>query len=367
MNKETKNIDTKTAAAETPSQSIKDIIKAEKAEAKAKKKAAKLKKKGVAIVDPSGKPIPDLNKKHVRGIESKKSLYGRMFILPWEIGMLFFFIGPLIQSLWYSFCYVEPDVGQLTTEFVGLTNYKYIFNEDQYFVDNLMKSLSSFFTSMPIVVIVSLILALVLNGNFKGRVVFRGIFFVPVIVATGVVMTLLSRSYGGFGAIIQLSSTVKEDAYSAVGTGGGMDFTTLLNSLNLPEDVTAQMSTMITNIFNTIWTCGIPVVLFIAGLQTIPAQLYEASKVEGATKWEEFWYITLPMISQTLLLVIVFTLIELLTQSSNAVIKQAYDQMIDNVNYYDSAAMLWVFFAIIGSAVGLIILIYSKTCLKKWE
>lgn len=351
---------------EGSSTNIKEIIKAEKAELKAKKRAAKLKKKGI-VTDPSGKVIPDLNKKHVKGIESKQSMYGRMFILPWCIGMLLFFIVPLVQSFWYSFCHVSiEDVGFIA-EFEGLTNYNYIFREDPDFVTNLTTSISSFFTSLPIIVIVSLILALVLNGKFKGRTFFRGIFFVPVIVATGVVMQLLSQNYGGYGAIIQLSANATEDAYSAAGTAGGMNFTELLNSLNLPEDITSQMSTMITNIFNTIWTCGIPIVLFIAGLQTIPPQLYEASKVEGATTWEEFWYITLPMIGQTILLVIVFALIELLTQSNNSVITQAYTLMTDNVDYYTSAAMLWVFFLIIGVSIGLIILIFQKAVLKRWE
>ncbi len=353
-----------------PQKTMKQILKEEKAEAKAKKRAAKLKKKQKVLTDSSGNIIPDLNVKHVKGIESKKSFYGRMFVLPWEIGMLLFFIIPLIQSLLYSFSYVEPNPGELTKEFVGLDNYRYIFVEDTTFVDNLMESISKFFTSMPIVVITSLILALVLNGNFKGRTIFRGIFFIPVIIASGVVLTLLSNSYGGFGAIIQLSTNSSADQnnpYMMVGNSGGMDFSTLLLSLDLPEDVTTTISTIISNIFNNIWTCGIPIVLFLAGLQTIPAQLYEASNVEGATKWEEFWYITLPMISQTLLLVIVFTLIELLTQSTNPVVKQAYDQMRTNVNYYESAAMLWVFFAVIGLLIGLIILLYSKLCLKKWE
>ncbi len=357
-----------TTPAENPAPSLREILKAEEAEERARRKAERQKrrKKNIAY-DINGNIIPDLNKKHVRGIESKKSTYGFLFVLPWIIGMILFFIVPLFQSLYYSFCYVSPEPGELYTEWEGLANYNYIFNDDQYFKTNLITSLSGFFTTMPIVVIVSLILALVLNGEFKGRIIFRGIFFIPVIVATGVVMSLLSRDFAGNGAIIQLSTTVAEDSYSAIGSGGGMDFTTLLNSLELPEELTQQLNTMITNIFNTIWNCGIPVVLFIAGLQTIPPQLYEASRVEGATKWEEFWYITLPMIGQTLLLVIVFTVIEVLTQSDNLVITQAYDQMINNMNYYESAAMLWTFFGVVGGATGLIILIYSKTCLKKWE
>lgn len=346
--------------------SLKEILKAEEAELKAKQKAEKLKKKQKVAYDINGKVIPDLNVKHVRGIESKKSWYGFYFVLPWIIGMVLFFIIPLINSLRYSFANVIPEEGYMQLDWVGLEHYVYLFKKDENFTTNLLGAVGDFFTSMPIVVIVSLILALILNSNFKGKTLFRGIFFVPVIVATGVVMMQLTDPFGGFGAIVQLSSSVTEDAYSAVGTSGGMDFTELLNSLELPTDITAWLSSMITDIFNTIWTCGIPVVLFIAGLQTIPAQLYEASKVEGATKWEEFWYITLPSIGQTLLLVIIFTLIELLTQTSNPVINQAY-ALINNTEYGISSAMLWVFFAIIGVIIGIVILIYSKLCLKRWE
>lgn len=362
-----KDINQTTNITDGSSMDIKAILKAEKAELKAKKKAEKLKKKANVITDPSGKIIPDLQAKHKKGIESKQSMYGRMFILPWCIGMLLFFIAPLFQSFWFSFCevYIE-DVG-FVTEFVGLSNYKYILQDDPDFITNLTTSISSFFTSLPIIVVVSLILALVLNGKFKGRTVFRGIFFVPVIVATGVVMSLLTQNFGGYGAIVQLSATGAEDVYSAAGTSSGMNFTELLNNLNLPENITETMTTLITDIFNTVWTCGIPIVLFIAGLQTIPPQLYEASKVEGATTWEEFWYITLPMIANTILLVIVFTLIELLTQSTNSVITQAYTLMTDNIDYYNSAAMLWIFFLIIGGAIGLVILIFQKALLKRWE
>lgn len=354
--------------AEEQKPSLSEILKAEEAELKAKRKAEKAKKKGKVAYDINGNIIPDLDAKHVRGIESKKSWYGFYFVLPWIIGMILFFVIPLFSSLGYAFSdiNINEEENGLETFFIGLDNYKFIFESDENYQKNLISSISEFFTQLPIIVIISLILALILNSNFKGRTFFRGVFFVPVIVATGVVMGLLTQSYGGNGAIIQLSSSVSQDAYSAVGTNSGMDFSELLNSLELPEDVTAQLNTMITDIFNTIWTCGIPVVLFIAGLQTIPAQLYEASKVEGATAWEEFWYITLPSIGQTLLLVIIFSLIELLTKADNPVITQAYYQ-ISQTEYGLSSAMLWLFFAIIGALTGLIILIYSKACLKRWE
>ncbi len=365
MNNEENKV-TEVGGTEEKKPTLAEILKAEEAELKAKKKAEKAKRKGKVAYDINGNVIPDLNVKHVRGIESKKSFYGRMFILPWEIGMLLFFIYPLINSLLYAFSDVSPNPGEMRTDWVGAENFNFIFKEDPNFMSYLTSSLSSFFTSLPIIVIVSLILALILNTKFKGRVVFRGIFFVPVIVATGVVMTLLTKSWGSYGQIIQLSSEVAQDAYSSVGVSGGLDFTEMLRSLELPDEITNTLNTLITNIFNTIWTCGIPVVLFISGLQTIPSALYEASKVEGATKWEEFWYITIPMLGQTILLVIVFTLIELFTQANNELITWAYSLM-QNINYGIASAALWVYFAIIGVITGLIILIFSKTCLKRWE
>lgn len=303
-------------------------------------------------------------KKRIKGIESKKSMYGRMFILPWCIGMLLFFIIPLFQSLIYSFSTVWVEPGLMETELAGLDNYKAILNEDPNYTNNLWSAIQSFFKSMPIIIIVSLILAIVLNQKYPGRMIFRSIFFVPVIVATGVVMELLTKNLNGVDAIITLS-TETENVYSE-GTGG-MDFTVVLQSLNFPEEITKTMSGLITNIFNTLWSCGIPIILFLAGLQTIPEQLYEASTVEGATKWEEFWYITLPMLSQTLLLVIVFTMIDLLTQNTNPVIQQAYTLMSEQSVYDQSAAMLWLFFGIIGLGVGIVIFLYNKFLLKKWS
>mgnify|MGYP002517613496 CR=1 FL=1 len=149
--------------------SLKEILKAEEAELKAKQKAEKLKKKQKVAYDINGKVIPDLNVKHVRGIESKKSWYGFYFVLPWIIGMVLFFIIPLINSLRYSFANVIPEEGYMQLDWVGLEHYVYLFKKDENFTTNLLGAVGDFFTSMPIVVIVSLILALILNSNFKGK------------------------------------------------------------------------------------------------------------------------------------------------------------------------------------------------------
>ena len=126
-------------------------------------------------------------------------------------------------------------------------------------------------------------------------------------------------------------------------------------------------STVLNNIFNLVWNCGIQIVLFISGMQSIPDSLYEVSKVEGATKWEEFWFITLPMLARTLILVIIFTMVELITDKSNAVMERAYTFMGVASNYGKASAMLWIYFAIVGTFIALVMLIYSKVFLKRWD
>lgn len=125
------------------------------------------------------------------------------------------------------------------------------------------------------------------------------------------------------------------------------------------------MSGYLENCINLIWNCGVPILLFVAGLQTIPEQLYEVGKVEGISVWEEFWYITVPMMGRIILLVLFYTMVELFIEKSNlidwAVLR------IRQQDYSMSSAMLWPYFLIVGAVIGAVIFLYSKLCLKKWE
>ena len=116
-----------------------------------------------------------------------------------------------------------------------------------------------------------------------------------------------------------------------------------------------------------IWNCGIQTVLFISGMQTIPPLLYEVSKVEGATKWEEFWFVTIPCLGNTIVLVIVYSVIEFCVSTSNAVIQQAYTVLQKQQIYHVSAAMLWLYFLIVACMIGLIFYLFNRLCLKKWQ
>lgn len=296
--------------------------------------------------------------KKYRGVEQLQSHYGRMFVLPWEIGLVLFFLVPLIKSIYYSFCDVSIGNKGIDTKWVGLKWYDYIINQNPDYLTNIKDMLSSFAVQLPIILALSLILAIVLNQKFKGRVVARAIFFLPVIIATGVVMDLMT------------SETVRLTLITSGGGDGNygsmIDFDVILGNLGLPEEITTLIAGYIGDVFNLLWSCGIQIVLFIAGLQSIPDQFYEVSRVEGASKWEEFWYITVPMLGPTILLVMVYTMIDLFTQN-RYVVQKAFNLMSNGAVYDQSSAMVWFYFLIVGVVMALIIGVYNFFCLRRWN
>lgn len=299
-----------------------------------------------------------LNKKK-RGFEAKKSLYGFCFIIPWLVGIIALFIIPLGKSLWYSVCEVGfANTGEIVTDFIGMENISYIFKVDPDFVTNLGTSVSEFAFSFPIIVILSLIFAIILNQKFYGRVFARAIFFLPVIIATGVVMQTMSSSVSG--------QPVMQD----IGSSGGysvsaIDFNQVLSNLDLPESIVGLISEYVNKVFDIVWKTGIQVVLFISGMQTIPEQLYEVSKIEGASKWEEFWFVTIPMLKNIILLVMLYTMVDLFITVESPVVAQAFS-LINAMSFGLSSAILWSYILIAIGISGAILLVYKKFCMDKW-
>ncbi len=298
--------------------------------------------------------------KKTRGVEATKSRTGFLFVLPWLIGIILFFISPLAQSLYFSFSEVSlGDEGGLIFDFVGIKNYKNIFLTDGNFTINLRNSVTSFIYSMPIIVILSLIFACLLNQKFKGRIFARALFFLPVIIASGVVMEMITSAGYGEPVTMSLGST---NSYM----GDMIDFNEVLSKLGFSEKIVEFFSKYISEIFTLIWSIGVQIILFISGLQTVPSQLYEVTKVEGATKWEEFWYVTIPSLRNVIFLNIIYTMVELCLKEDNSVIKQAYTLMQTQV-YGKSSAMLWSYFIATFIFSGVILFFYNKLCMKRWE
>ena len=294
-------------------------------------------------------------KRSLKDFTRKKQMYGRMFILPWEIGFVLFFLQPLVQSLVFVFSDVTVnfDEGVFETKWAGLKNIRYFLYEDTVYVDNLVESLTSFVYTIPLIVALSLIVGVLLNQKFKGRIVFRSIFFLPVIIATGVVMTYLQ------------GDATAQAMRSGSSSANGIDISNILMSMNLTESVSSTLLGFVNQIFDLFWDCGVQVVLFISGLQSIPEQLYEVCRVEGANKWEEFWYVTFPMLSGTTLLVIVFTAIEIFTDSGNKVMTYGFNAMRQNM-WWQGPTILWVYFALVGAILAVAVLLIQKKIFAKW-
>ncbi len=289
------------------------------------------------------------------GLESKRMRYGYTFVAHWVIGLIIFFAYPLISSIKYGFNDVRITPGNIVTEYVGLKHFKQILSVDPTYVTDLRDSLGMMFYSLPIIISISLILAVLLNQKFKGRTFFRAIFFLPVMMSTSVVMNILSGEF----VTIPLFSTGES------GTGI-IDYQSILANLNVPDELTPILTFLLSNTINLVWNCGVQTILFLAGLQSIPSSLYEVSKIEGANKWEEFWWITVPSLRNIISLVMIYTMIDLFADMKNEVVDRAYSLMVGQ-QFGESSARLWVYFVIVLAVIGTVYGLYQRLCVKRWE
>ncbi|MBO4468189.1 MAG: sugar ABC transporter permease [Clostridia bacterium] len=302
-------------------------------------------------------------KKRSGGIEALRRRYGYAFVSHWIVGLILFFFIPLFYSIAYAFSEMVVSGGDGTADvilkFVGLSNFvdpkSGILTANPDYVDQLAGSVGAMFYSLPMIVALSLILAVLLNQKYHGRGIMRVIFFLPVIIESSVIVRLLS------------SGSINAPIFNMSTEGSGVfDYATILSNLNLPPELSQYFTFFLSNAVTLTWSCGIQIVLFLAGLQGIPESLYEVSKIEGANKWEEFWMITVPMLRHVLSLVIVYTMISMFTSANNKIMSNSIELM-RVTDYGQASAMLWFYFIIVLAIIGIVLFFYNKFCIKKWE
>lgn len=295
--------------------------------------------------------------KKPRGVETLKAKYGLRFCIPWIIGIILFFLYPLVQSVIYIFSEVTLVVGGMKTEFIGIDNIKEVLLVDSVYTNNLGKALASFAYSFPLILVLSMILGILLNQKFIGRIFFRAMYFLPVIIASGIVMNYLF--------------TVSSTDLTSTGTDASVrdnmiSVSTVIEWLGLPNTISNYINVIVSKIMTLVWSCGVQIILFISGMQAIPDLLYEVAKVEGATKWEEFWFITFPSLGRVTVLVAVYTMIDLISANSDLVMRQAMAAS-QRQSYGEATVMIWIYFLIIGALLGGLLLCFNKFCLKRWN
>lgn len=285
-----------------------------------------------------------------KSYEQMRSRPGFVFVLPWVIGFLIFFVGPIVKSLIYSFSDVSISDGIKVT-FKGLEPYKELFFKDVDFLPALFDAFKQLTSDVPMILAFSLFVALLLNQEFHGRTLARAVFFLPVIFASGIIMSIFNGDSYASGMMSENTETALFGAY-------GLE--ALLNKMNLPSNIITSLTGAVNNIFDIVWQSGIQILLFLSGLQAIPRSYYEAASVEGANAWLAFWKITFPTLMPTLLVAIVYSIVDSFTYYANPVILLIQTTYLGNFRFGYANTMSWMYFLCIVIILLLVFLIFGR-------
>lgn len=289
-----------------------------------------------------------IRKKSV-SLDKKKARAGYLFVLPFIIGFLLIYLPIIFDSIRYSFNEIEIlRSGGYELHWVGFDNYIKAITEDPDFVTTLLSGMGTFFLEIPAIVIFSLFVAIILNQKMVGRAAFRAIFFIPVILATGLISEIDASSgiAGSVGAEGSIDTGTGEDQVSQI--VDAMDIKELFSGMIVGQELLEYVAQLVNNIYDIVNRCGVQMLIFLSGLQAIDPAIYESCQMEGASAWETFWKITLPMISPMILVNAVYTIIDSFTANSNPVmsyIAGVYSGGSDG--QVVSSAMSWMYFLLV--------------------
>lgn len=276
-------------------------------------------------------------------LEQRNSIAGFLFILPWLIGLLTFVAWPMIQSIMFCFNEVKLLPTGRVLNFVGLQHFSDIWLKDMYFITRLVQFFLNTILRVPVIVVFALIIAILINQKIRFQGVFRTIFFLPVIIVSGPVMTELASQ--GATTIPMLNTA---------------DMLVLLNSI-LPTWLAEPVGSVFSEIILILWYSGVQILIFLAALQKVNPSLYEAAKIDGGSAWECFWKITLPTIKPMILVNLVYTVVTLANSGTNDVITLIMDNVFNASRGYGFAtAMAWMYTIIISLILVIIFLFFIE-------
>lgn len=240
----------------------------------------------------------------------RKAIWGIVFVVPLIIGFIYFFFLPFVVTIVYCFSRVYNAGSKSTTgthigivtEWIGFDNFKYILREHTTFRQTLLNSTANTLLSFVLVLVFSLIIAVLLNSKFRGRAFVRAVFFMPVIFNSQAVDVAMSIDAATLDASMDMAT---QDVFTRM-----FNFGDFLINANLPSFAVNFLSTAASQIYDIISYSGVQILIFLAGIQSVPKHLYEAAKIEGATQYDIFWKITFPMVSPLMLTAGVYTIVD---------------------------------------------------------
>jgi ABC-type sugar transport system permease subunit len=288
----------------------------------------------------------------------KRAITGLIFISPWLVGFIVFYLISFIKTIQFSLSTVSVgDTGGYTLAFKGLSNFKYALFQDAEFNQILVDSVKNMLIDVPLIIFFSLFMAILLNQKFKGRTIIRAIFFIPVIMNAGAINDALELARqliaGG------LSAVASEVGASTSGLNVSYFFETF-SDLGMPMSVIDYLIGAVSRTYDIVRASGVQIIIFLAALQSVPGSLYEVSKIEGATSYETFWKVTFPMVTPLILTNVVYTIVDSFVTSD--IVDMAYNVAITDHKYGISSAMSLLSTGVVGVILVIVgILISRKT------
>lgn len=281
-------------------------------------------------------------KKKTISLRARDALLSGAFMSPWLIGVVIFTMFPLLYSIWLSFCQVEFSAEGILTAFVGGRWYKEALTADANFIKDMTSTFQSIIFSTPMILVFSIVLALLLNRPLKGRAFFRALYFFPVIIISGPVMSKL----------------MSNEAFAIIHPD---QFAVYQVLQNLPELISVPLCYIFDNIVVILWYSGVQTLIILAGLQKIGDPIYEAASIDGASAWQKFWKITLPHLRPMILVSAAYTIVDLAGKTTTAMHTLINKNMMNTEKPYSySAALSWLYTLGVLLVLGVAFLILKE-------
>lgn len=299
-------------------------------------------------------------RKKIASLDRRKARAGWIFVLPFLIGFVLIYLPMLFQSIRISVSQIEYDESKnMVMNFVGFANYKdalvsYTHGGEggQTFLQVLVKGLGSLAFELPAILLFSLFMAVMLNQKMAGRAFFRSIFFIPVIISTGIMQSVLAQYNTGSGGLDGEGIETGAEAESSAANQlvSVTDLQWLFANMSVGSELIVYVTNLVNDIFNIVNRSGVQMLVFLAALQSISPAIYESCKIDGATGWETFWKVTFPMISPMILVNAIYTIVDSFTISTNPVMTYISEVAVVTITAPGreySTAMAWMYFLVV--------------------
>ncbi len=288
----------------------------------------------------------------------KDDLMGWWFVAPLLIGIFLILAPTVYDSIRFSFHTLKMEDVGYSLRPVGWENYNWALFVDPDYVRSILTSLGTLLLQVPAIIIFSLFIAVLLNKKMPGRAFFRLVLFIPVILSVGYFETVLSgdvmtdslSNLSGFEAGVE----------HTVGFFTSERIQEYLIRLNVSTAFSDTVVALMNSISVIIQQSGVQILIFLAGLQSISPSVYESAQIEGATGWEAFWKITVPIISPMILVNLIYSFINAFTSSGNNIMQKIYTVTFSSFEYGKGAAMSWIYFVFIIVLVAVVYGVASR-------